>query len=51
MMFKVREAEEVFKDKERWNQMIERAMNVNFSWEASARKYEELYDMLIAKED
>jgi starch synthase len=51
MMFKVREAEEVFKDKERWNQMIERAMNANFSWEASARKYEELYDMLIAKED
>ena len=51
MMYKVREAEEAFKDKEHWNQMIERGMNANFSWEASARKYEELYDMLCAKND
>ena len=35
-----------YNDKKAWNNMAERAMNEDFSWAASARKYEELYDML-----
>ena len=29
-----------------WNRMVERAMKADFSWAASARKYEDLYRML-----
>ncbi len=30
-----------------WNRMIGRAMNKDFSWQASAEKYREMYDWLI----
>ena len=33
-----------------WNSMIQRAMAQDFSWDASARKYEVLYNELIAEE-
>ena len=47
MMKIVRYAEGVYYDaKRRWNQMVERGMNMDFSWNASARKYEEMYDSL-----
>ena len=44
MMNTVRYAEEIYYDKKRdWNKMIERAMAADFSWENSAKQYEELY--------
>ncbi len=47
MMASVRYAEQVYYDgKRRWNQMVERAMKKDFSWETSAKKYETLYDSL-----
>lgn len=47
MMATVRYAEQIFYDqKRRWNQMVERAMKKDFSWETSAKKYEQLYDSL-----
>lgn len=47
MMHTIRYAESVFYDnKRRWNQMVDRAMEQDFSWTVSARKYEELYDQL-----
>ena len=48
MMATVRYAEKVFYDNKReWNKMIDRAMAKDFSWEASALQYQELYDWLI----
>lgn len=48
MMGTVRYAEHVFYDKKRdWNKMVDRAMNTDFSWTASARKYEQLYKELL----
>ena len=44
MMNTVRYAEQIYYDKKRdWNKMIERAMEADFSWESSAKQYEELY--------
>ena len=41
-------AKEVFyRYKSRWNDMVDRAMRQDFSWNASARKYEEMYARLI----
>ena len=36
-----------FERKREWNQIIDRGMNQDFSWETSARKYEQLYDGLV----
>ena len=50
MMATIRYAEGVFtNDKRHFNQIVERGMNQDFSWHASARKYEALYDKLIGK--
>lgn len=32
-----------------WDKLVERAMSVDYSWNASAAKYQEMYDWLIAK--
>jgi starch synthase len=32
-----------FADKEQWQPLVQNAMNSNFSWDNSARKYVELY--------
>ena len=34
-------------DRPAWNRMVERAMKKDFSWQASAEKYREMYDWLI----
>lgn len=36
-----------FSDKTVWNKLVKRAMAQNFSWDESAKKYQELYDRLI----
>ncbi|MGN8800022.1 glycogen synthase GlgA [Candidatus Merdisoma sp. HCP28S3_D10] len=47
MMSTVRYAEHIYYDKKReWNKIIDRAMAVDFSWNNSAKKYEELYNWL-----
>lgn len=43
MLYTIRYAEEVFKDKKEWNKIVKRAMKADFSWKASAKEYEELY--------
>lgn len=35
-----------YEHKRNWNKMVERAMNADFSWGVSAKKYEEMYDEL-----
>lgn len=41
-------AEKIYYEKKReWNKIIDRAMAVDFSWNVSAKKYQEMYDWLI----
>ena len=48
MMATVRYAERIFYDqKDQWNDLVKRAMKVDFSWNASAEKYEILYDHML----
>ena len=45
MLDTIRRAEDVYyDDRDAWNAIAERAMNADFSWNSSARKYEEMYD-------
>lgn len=47
MMNTVRYAERIYYDKRRdWNKIVERAMLKDFSWNNSAKQYEELYNSL-----
>ena len=34
-------------NREDWNGIVSRAMSADFSWQASAKKYQEMYDWLI----
>ena len=48
MLGTIRYAERIYYDKKRaWNKIVERAMEQDFSWAASALQYQELYDWLI----
>lgn len=48
MLGTIRYAEKIFYDKKReWNKIVDRAMAMDFSWRASALKYQEMYDWLI----
>jgi len=48
MLRTIRYAERIYYDKKReWNKIVDRAMAADFSWESSARKYQEMYDWLI----
>ncbi len=49
MLDTIRYAEKIFYDfKEDWNNIVERGMRTDFSWNASAKKYEALYEELYA---
>ena len=48
MLATVRNAERIYYDKKReWNKMVDRAMAADFSWNHSAKQYEEMYNWLI----
>lgn len=50
MMHVIQYAYRVFTEqKKQWEAIMKRAMEQDFSWKASARKYEELYDKLMEK--
>ena len=47
MLGTIREAEKLYYDNPRaWHKMVDRAMEVDFSWKVSANKYQEMYDWL-----
>jgi len=47
MLACIRYAKEIFFDRKReWNKLIDRAMAVDYSWDNSSKKYEEVYDSL-----
>ena len=37
----------IFKNKEEWNKIVKNAMNSDYSWENSAKQYQELYEKMI----
>ena len=43
----IKRARGIFRDREVWITLMERAMSRNFSWDASAQRYEELYRELV----
>lgn len=48
MLGVIRYAEHIYYDKKReWNKLVDRAMAADFSWDVSARKYENLYNWLL----
>lgn len=48
MLNTIRYAKQVFFERKReWNKIIDRGMAMDYSWNNSARKYEELYDRLL----
>jgi starch synthase len=46
MLFAINNALEVYGDKNSWKTLVKRAMNQDFSWDASAKKYIDLYNKL-----
>lgn len=51
MLNTIRYAEKVYTNKKRdWNKIVDRAMEADFSWIVSAKKYQEMYDELIQKQ-
>jgi starch synthase len=43
----IKRARESFRDRDTWTMLMARAMARNFSWDAAARRYEELYAELV----
>lgn len=49
LLAKIKEALTVYSDQKLWQKLIKNAMNADYSWQASAKKYIELYLRAIAK--
>ena len=49
MLDAIKRAVEAFKDEKTWQAAQKRAMKKDFSWDASAKKYIELYKKLLKK--
>jgi starch synthase len=50
MYYTLQYAMHIYYDKKReWNKLIDRAMAADFSWDASAKKYSEMYDWLCGR--
>jgi starch synthase len=47
----VKRSRQIFHDRELWTKLMKRAMARNFSWDASAQRYEVLYKELIGAAD
>jgi starch synthase len=47
----IKRAREIYRDRNVWTKLMKRAMARNFSWDASARRYEELYKELVGATD
>lgn len=46
MLYVLREAENVYKDKEAWEDLVKKIMKIDFSWRTSASKYADLYETI-----
>jgi len=43
----IKRARQIFRDQHRWTRLMRRAMACNFSWDASAQRYEALYKEIL----
>lgn len=50
MMYALKRALSAYENFEEWRQIVENAMNTDFSWKNSAKEYKELYQRLLAKQ-
>ncbi len=48
MLDAVRRALSLYCDKEEWSKLVANAMNMDFSWNASAKKYLEMYEKVVS---
>jgi starch synthase len=46
MLYVIREAEGIYRDRESWEALAAKIMKIDFSWNSSAEKYASLYDMI-----
>ena len=44
MLYVLRQAMEVYRDRTRWKALVSKAMRTDFTWKVSAEKYDKLYD-------
>jgi starch synthase len=44
----IKRARQIFRDQQLWTKLMKRAMARNFSWDASAQRYEALYTEIVA---
>jgi starch synthase len=44
----IKRARQIFRDQRLWTKLMKRAMACNFSWDASAQRYEALYGELVS---
>jgi starch synthase len=47
LLYTINYAVKVYHDKEIWKKLVDRAMKLNFSWEAVAENYNKLYYKLV----
>src|SRR6266700_3644667 len=47
----IKRAREIYRDRNVWTKLMKRAMARNFSWNAAAQRYEELYRQLVGATD
>ncbi|MCL2838880.1 MAG: glycogen synthase GlgA [Oscillospiraceae bacterium] len=47
MMFTIKRALEFYKNKTAWKSLVRRGMKENFSWDNSAKSYEEIYEKIL----
>ena len=47
LLFTVKRALDLYKDKESWNNLVMKAKTSDFSWEISADKYMKIYNKLL----
>ena len=45
---KIKQALKIFNDNMTWKKIVDRAMKLNFSWQAVAENYSELYYKLVS---
>jgi starch synthase len=42
-------AVELFNDEQKWNDIVRKIMDIDFSWNVSAKKYVDLYKNLVGE--
>ena len=50
MMYALKRALSAYENYEEWKQIVENAMNSDYSWKESAREYKALYEKLTGSE-